>query len=107
MTCGGTTLGYDSTPSWNSEITPASVIRIAITHAKIGWPMKNLDMIGPPQCLSGVPDALSSGFGFGASFAGPFGVGAVVVAAPCVPAAFGAAPGAGGCHGVPFAGWPG
>jgi hypothetical protein len=68
--------------------------------------MKNLDMSGAPQCLSGVPEPLSFEAGFGASFAGPFGEGAVVVAAPCVPFAFGAAPAAGGCHGVPFAGCP-
>src|SRR5712672_2474488 len=47
-TCGGAIDGYDSMPSVVIAITPPSVIRIAMTQAKIGRSMKKFDIIWFP-----------------------------------------------------------
>jgi hypothetical protein len=45
VTAGGATLGYCVTGNRNIDITPPSIIRIAITHANIGRLIKNSDII--------------------------------------------------------------
>jgi len=87
VTCGGTTLGYDSMPRLKIEITPASMIRIAITHAKIGWSMKKLDM---PCASYRLPEA------------GALSCAGLVPVAGAV----GAFASASGFHGTALAGWP-
>src|SRR5690606_36906447 len=44
-TAGGDTLGYWLTGKESSDSTPASMVAMASTHAKMGRLIKNLDMI--------------------------------------------------------------
>src|SRR5579875_669715 len=83
MICGGAMLGYDSTPRLKIDSTPPSVIRIAMTHAKMGRSMKKFD-IAPTRHAP-----LEGGADIG----------------DLEPPLEAADPG--GCHGTPLAGAPG
>src|SRR5690606_5398008 len=108
VTCGGATLGYDSTPMLSTAITPDSEIRIAMTHAKIGWWMKNLDMADQPSAESVAAGASAAG-GCDDGASSPAGAWPSAGAAPAgawLPGA-GAWPAApGGGHGTALAGAP-
>ncbi len=45
VTCGGATTGNCDTGSDGIASSPASEMKMATTQAKLGRPMKNLDMV--------------------------------------------------------------
>ena len=66
LIAGGTMLGYCAMGSRTIESAPATMMRMAMTHANTGRSMKNLD-IG--NCVSGCPvqRALNAVAGIGAA----------------------------------------
>src|SRR5689334_19144878 len=74
---GGAMAGYCDTGSFRIERTPAIMMMIASTHAKIGRSMKNLAMAwsSPAQGAFGLAAAGADAAGAGAAGAGAAGAG--------------------------------
>src|SRR5450830_1789072 len=92
---GGATGGYWAMGNWVMDTTPITMMNRAITQAKMGRSMKNLDMVCCPYFAAlAVPDAADAGADAGVAPDGPDALAAASGLAALA------------CHGTGFTGAP-